>query len=304
MRHPAPVVREDVPGAAAVVRDVEQPIPVRPVVDHVVADGRPTADRGAVGDHDPARKGARGRPAASFNVDPGKAPFSVNTYSKVAKLNADRLDGLDASAFLLNQAPLNLVGGVDGSGVIAADNTGNGNGLQGRTNALGASGVYGENNGGGFGVAGRSNEPDGFGVYGEATDGWAGYFTGPVHLGGGLDCAGCVSTGNLAPGTAASVGGYVIVTAHSTHDNVVRTERQINADCPLGTRAIGGRGDVQEGAVGTKAALVASDPSLYVPPNGDPPFATGWFVKGKAMQDNHNTRLDVSAYAIYAFVSQ
>ena len=110
--------------------------------------------------------------------------------------------------------------------MIAADNTGNGNGLQGRMNALGASGVYGENNGGGFGVAGRSNE------------------------------------------------------------------------------AIGGRGDVQEGAVGTKAALVASDPSLYVPPNGDPPFATGWFVKGKAMQDNYNTWLDVSAYAIYAFVSQ
>ena len=38
-------------------------------------------------------------PAASFQVAAGKAPFAVNSNVKVAKLNADLLDGIDSSGF-------------------------------------------------------------------------------------------------------------------------------------------------------------------------------------------------------------
>jgi hypothetical protein len=39
-----------------------------------------------------------GGPAASFNVNGGVAPFTVNSQTKVSALNADQLDGLDSSA--------------------------------------------------------------------------------------------------------------------------------------------------------------------------------------------------------------
>ena len=39
-------------------------------------------------------------PALSLVVDSGVAPLAVNSAVKVARLNADRLDGLDATAFL------------------------------------------------------------------------------------------------------------------------------------------------------------------------------------------------------------
>jgi hypothetical protein len=39
-------------------------------------------------------------PAGAFTVNSGVAPFSVNSNTKVANLNADRLDGLDSTAFL------------------------------------------------------------------------------------------------------------------------------------------------------------------------------------------------------------
>lgn len=51
-----------------------------------IADGEVTAGSG---------------PAASFQVAAGKAPFAVNSNVKVTHLNADLLDGQDASAFLL-----------------------------------------------------------------------------------------------------------------------------------------------------------------------------------------------------------
>jgi hypothetical protein len=41
-----------------------------------------------------------GQPAASFTGGTGAAPFAVNSTKKVAKLNADRLDGIDSSGFV------------------------------------------------------------------------------------------------------------------------------------------------------------------------------------------------------------
>ena len=68
-------------------------------------------------------------------------------------------------------------------------NTGTTNGVQGRTAAPRASGVYGENtSGGGFGVRGRAGST-GHAVYGDNTGtGFAGYFEDKVHIGGALDC--------------------------------------------------------------------------------------------------------------------
>jgi hypothetical protein len=131
----------------------------------------------------------------------------ANDASGADNVNATRLDGIDSSGFLRNLAPLNLVGSVAGSGVIAADNSGSGNGLQGRTNSLSASGVYGENNGGGgFGIAGRAGST-GRAVYGDNTGtGYAGYFEDKVLVNGNLDvtgggqvaCAGCMGTEDLS----------------------------------------------------------------------------------------------------------
>jgi hypothetical protein len=41
-----------------------------------------------------------GQPAASFTGGAGAAPFAVNSTRKVAKLNADRLDGIDSTGFV------------------------------------------------------------------------------------------------------------------------------------------------------------------------------------------------------------
>jgi hypothetical protein len=41
-----------------------------------------------------------GKPAASFTGGTGAAPFAVNSTKKVAKLNADRLDGVDSTGFV------------------------------------------------------------------------------------------------------------------------------------------------------------------------------------------------------------
>jgi hypothetical protein len=95
----------------------------------------------------------------------------VNQSTKVASLNADKLDGFDSTSFLHNTVPLSLTGSTSTNGVITGKNTGLANGVQGVTNAAGASGVYGENDGGGFGVAGRANNPGGIGVYAEALGG-------------------------------------------------------------------------------------------------------------------------------------
>ena len=74
------------------------------------------------------------------------------------------------------------------------------NGVQGTSASTTSSGVYGENTStDGYGVAGRSMGAGGIGVYGDnSAGGWAGYFTGKLHLDGALDCSGCVGPGALA----------------------------------------------------------------------------------------------------------
>jgi hypothetical protein len=111
------------------------------------------------------------QPAASFVTKAGVAPFSVARTTRVSNLNADRLDGLNSTQFLRNALPLSLTGSTTSNGVITGTNTGSANGLQGVTNAVGASGVYGQNNAAGFGVAGRANAPGGVGVYAESVAG-------------------------------------------------------------------------------------------------------------------------------------
>ena len=59
--------------------------------------------------------------------------------------------------------------------------------------------MYGENtSGGGFGLAGRAGS-SGHAVYGDNTgSGFAGYFEDKVHIGGSLDCSGCVGASDLS----------------------------------------------------------------------------------------------------------
>src|SRR5690242_6875406 len=109
-----------------------------------------------------------GSTALGLTAASGHAPFTVNSTTKVAKLNADALHGLDSTAFLRNRVPLSLTGSLASGGVIAATNTGTGNGVQGISNGTLEGGVYGENDAGGIGVFGRSNQSTGTGVYGEA----------------------------------------------------------------------------------------------------------------------------------------
>jgi len=47
-----------------------------------------------------ALKNSGGEPAANFNVAGGVSPFSVSNSTRIPRLNADKLDGLDASALL------------------------------------------------------------------------------------------------------------------------------------------------------------------------------------------------------------
>ena len=110
-----------------------------------------------------------GGSAGRFLVNAGVQPFTVNSQTRVANLNADLLDGLNSTGFLRNLVPLSLTGATASNGVVSATNVGSANGLQGKTGSPTASGVYGENTGGGFGVAGRSG--NGVGVYGEAIGG-------------------------------------------------------------------------------------------------------------------------------------
>jgi len=58
---------------------------------------------------------ATGARALGLNVASGHAPFSVNSATKVANLNADKLDGQDSSSFLLN-----------GSGTVGSTNLADG----------------------------------------------------------------------------------------------------------------------------------------------------------------------------------
>ena len=46
-----------------------------------------------------------GATALGLNVASGKPPFTVNSGTKVANLNADKLDGIDSSGFLSSGGP-------------------------------------------------------------------------------------------------------------------------------------------------------------------------------------------------------
>jgi hypothetical protein len=122
----------------------------------------------------------------------------VNSSTRVANLNADQVDGLGSTSFirkgLLQEADASSAGGV-----VDVKNTGSSNGIQGRTQSPAASGVYGQNDStGGFGVAGRAGG-NGNAIYGDNTGtGFAGYFEDSVHIGGVLDCTGCVSASDLS----------------------------------------------------------------------------------------------------------
>src|SRR6266545_3518427 len=59
-----------------------------------------------------------GGPGLSAVVNSGVAPLSVNSSTKVPNLNADKLDGSDASDFLHNSVPLSLTGSTSTDGVI------------------------------------------------------------------------------------------------------------------------------------------------------------------------------------------
>jgi hypothetical protein len=64
-----------------------------------------------------------GATALGLTVAAGKTPFTVNSGTKVANLNADKVDGLDSTAFLRTTgkaADSNLLDGIDSSGFYAA----------------------------------------------------------------------------------------------------------------------------------------------------------------------------------------
>jgi len=107
-----------------------------------------------------------GKPAASFTVASGNvAPLTVNSKTKVAKLNADYLDGLDSNGFLRKNVPLSLSGSTSGS-VLRGINTGSGGGVYGKGGDFPASGVYGEGSQDGYGIAGRAYGTHGA-IYGQ-----------------------------------------------------------------------------------------------------------------------------------------
>jgi hypothetical protein len=68
-----------------------------------------------------------GATALALNVGLGHAPFTTNSATKVTKLNADRLDGLDSTAFLRSNGKA-----VDAAHADSADSAGNANTVDGK----------------------------------------------------------------------------------------------------------------------------------------------------------------------------
>jgi hypothetical protein len=64
-----------------------------------------------------------GATALGLNVASGHAPFTVNSGTKVANLNADKLDGIDSTGFLganAKAADADTLDGIDSSGFLGA----------------------------------------------------------------------------------------------------------------------------------------------------------------------------------------
>ncbi|MCX8037077.1 MAG: hypothetical protein N3D11_08550 [Candidatus Sumerlaeia bacterium] len=159
-----------------------------------------------------------GRPAFNGGVSGATPPFSVDSTQRVDNLNADQLDGKHASDFATLThdhwgqswtgmgTGLSVSGGdtgLSGSGVTAGvygQSSGggayNGGGGAFLSTAPFANGVYGVSSSGyGTGVHGKimagtvTNQA--FGVWGEcAAPGYAGYFSGNVHVDGTISKAG------------------------------------------------------------------------------------------------------------------
>jgi hypothetical protein len=134
-----------------------------------------------------------GQAAARFLVDAGVQPFIVYSQTKVANLNADKLDGIDSTGLLRKSVAETATAG-SAAGVVDVTNTGTGNGVQGRTGDPSASGVYGEHTSpGGYGVAGRAGT-GGTAVYGQNVGtGYAGDFQGKVRVAGALEVNGAIT---------------------------------------------------------------------------------------------------------------
>src|SRR5204863_6463178 len=107
-----------------------------------------------------------GEPAAKFTANAGIAPFAVSNSTKVANLNADKLDGIDSTGFLRKLLPLSLSGSAPGD-VFDVTNTGAGYAISGSTpnSASAAAAVHGSS-GLGRGVEGLSGSFQG--VYGHS----------------------------------------------------------------------------------------------------------------------------------------
>src|SRR5207253_368504 len=140
-------------------------------------------------------KNTGGKPAASFAVNTGVSPFTVNSQARVQNLNASLLNGVPSSGFVKKAPPISL-SGPGGEDVLTATNTGNGRGLAGFSDSW--QGVYGHSNSN-AGVVGESTNFDGvYGVSLTATHAAVSAHN-DVFGGFGLWAAG----GDVANGTAA-----------------------------------------------------------------------------------------------------
>jgi hypothetical protein len=146
------------------------------------------------------------------------APFSVSSTALVTNLNADRLDGLDATAFLQSIPTPLALSGLSASHIIRADNQFSGSGASGLVGSntsssgftygvwgLNASttgrAVFGQNTattGPAYGTYGQTDSTQGIAVFGNATA-----TTGPT-AGGRFDNASTSGTGVTGFASAAS----------------------------------------------------------------------------------------------------
>lgn len=134
------------------------------------------------------------------------APFTVSGGGVVTNLNADRLDGMDASAFLTSVPAGTVVSGNNATHILRAENssatfnsaavlgvtTGNAHGVRGESVGMGGVGVSGVSPG--TGVFGSSSGVSGRGVWGSANEGVGVY--GQSSVLGGIGVLG------RGPGTA------------------------------------------------------------------------------------------------------
>ncbi len=101
-------------------------------------------------------------PAAAFTVNTGIAPFTVNSTTKVAKLNADKLDGIDSTGFVPvggTAANSDTLDGIDSTGFLAAGGTAANSNLLGGISAGGFIKGTGSASGAAYAVAPNTNSP-------------------------------------------------------------------------------------------------------------------------------------------------